>query len=55
MRVRKLNIISTKKRINMLDVKVEFDFLFPRGRMNSDNQIKEHRNLYNIPEFQTIS
>ena len=39
----------------MLDVKVEFDFLFRPGRMNSDNEIKEHRNLYNIPKFQTIS
>ena len=39
----------------MLDVKVEFDFLLRHARMNSDNQIKEHGNLYSIPEFQTIS
>ena len=39
----------------MLEVKVEFDFFFLRGFMNSGNQIKEHRNLYNIPKFQTIS
>ena len=39
----------------MFEVKVEFDLLFRRGRMNSGYQIKEHRNLYNIPEFETIS
>ena len=39
----------------MLEVKVEFDLLFRRARMNSGNQIKEHRNLYNIPKFETIS
>ena len=39
----------------MLEVKVQSDFFFRRGRMNSHNEIKEHRNLYNIPKFQTIS
>ena len=39
----------------MLEVKVESDFFFRRRRMNSHNEIKEHRNLYNIPKFQAIS
>ena len=55
-KLRKLNIIiSTKRRINMLDVKVEFDFLFRRGRPNLYYQTNEKRNLNNIPKFQTIS
>ena len=48
-------IICTQRRTNMPDVKAELYFLFRRGRLNLNNKKKEHRNLYNIPEFQTIS
>ena len=48
-------ILRMQRRTNRLEVKVEFYVRLRRGRLNSDNQIKEHGNLYNIPEFQTIS
>ena len=48
-------IICTRRRSNMPDFKVEFDFLFRRGRQNLNDETEEHRILYNISEFETNS